>query len=116
MVAKRWSIDDAERHLREVLDQATNDGPQEVTRDGETFVIVSASAWRNLTGGGSAPEDPDIEDDDYRQSLNEIHQEFNRAEFRNPFAWVDEMSDAEVDAWEQRLEQNRKRMAEAGGT
>ncbi len=112
MVAKRWSIDDAERHLREVLDQAMNDGPQEMIREGETFIIVPASAWRDRARDIVDARD-DVDGNDFSRSLDHLHQELNATTPRDLFAWVDEMTDEETDAWAARLELNRKRMAEA---
>lgn len=115
MVAKRWSIDEAERHLRDVLDQARDDGPQEVTSEGETFVIVPASAWRERAGEVVGVSDS-ADRGDFSRSLDQIHNELNETTPRDLFAWVDEMTEEEVDAWEQRLDDARQRRSEASRT
>ncbi len=118
MVANRWTLEDADSHLNEVLDRVKDDGPQEVDRQGETFVIVTAEAWQqdetdrrsSLGTLGSAVDRVRQESEPERQS------EWNDQEFRSPFAWVEEMSEEEVDAWEQRLNDARKRRIEAANS
>ncbi len=117
MVAKRWSIDDAERHLRDVLDQAVNDGPQEVTGDGEAFVIVSAEEWRRRLSETEPPSASQGHDEELADVLERMNTERwanvdldeAESETRNPLAWVSDVSDEEFDAWSERLEKDRER-------
>ena len=115
MVANRWTVEDADSHLNEVLDRVKDDGPQEVDRQGETFMIVTAEAWRlDQTERRSSPGTlRHAVDRVGQESEAERRLEWNDQEFRNPFAWVEEMSEEEVDAWEQRLNDARKRRSEA---
>ena len=46
ITAESWSLTDATAHLEEVVDQAIRVGPQVITRDGASaVVIVSAEEW-----------------------------------------------------------------------
>jgi prevent-host-death family protein len=111
MVANRWTVEDANRHLDEVLDRVKDNGPQEVARNDETFVVVTVQEWRQQhreSHSTLANADEIVEGHDQEIAL-EHRSEWSDQEFRNPFAWVEEMSDAEVDDWEQRMDEARER-------
>lgn len=110
MVAKKWSSDDVNGHLNDLLDLVKDEGPQEMTRNDETYVIVTAWEWRSRTDQPATPVAVPITDQDSGQAVVlERSPEWNDQEFRNPFAWVGDLSEEEVDVWEQQMEQARKR-------
>jgi prevent-host-death family protein len=44
-----WSLQDAKNRFSELVERARNEGPQEVTRNGqEAVVVVSAEEWRSI--------------------------------------------------------------------
>jgi prevent-host-death family protein len=46
----RWPLAEAKSRLSEVVDRATKQGPQQITRHGKpAAVVVSIRAWRRLT-------------------------------------------------------------------
>ena len=46
MSQTRWTFEEAHAHLSQVLDQALSQGPQTITRDGQTAaMLVSATEW-----------------------------------------------------------------------
>jgi prevent-host-death family protein len=45
-----WGVAEAKAHLSEVIERATNDGPQTITRNGrQVAVVVSAQEWERKT-------------------------------------------------------------------
>lgn len=51
---KNWSVQDAKAHFSEVLERASQEGPQLVSKRGkETAVILGIEEYRRLAGGGS---------------------------------------------------------------
>jgi prevent-host-death family protein len=45
-----WQLQEAKNKLSEVVDQATSDGPQVITRRGEEVaVVISPASYRQLT-------------------------------------------------------------------
>lgn len=50
---------------------------------------------------------------EYQRGIDEARREMDsERDSVNPFAWVEEMTEEEVDAWEQRLDAARKRRIE----
>lgn len=50
MATQAWTVAEAKAKFSEVIDRATSDGPQTVTRNGRTaVVIVSAEEWERKT-------------------------------------------------------------------
>ena len=50
MTADTWTVAEAKAKLSEVIDRATSRGPQTVTRNGRTAVIVvAADEWERKT-------------------------------------------------------------------
>lgn len=50
---RSWQLQDAKNRLSEVVDEATRNGPQMITRRGtETAVVVSTKDWARLTRQG----------------------------------------------------------------
>jgi prevent-host-death family protein len=45
-----WNLSDAKNRLSEVLDRARREGPQTITRRGDTFVLLRADEYEQLTG------------------------------------------------------------------
>ena len=45
-----WNLADAENRLSEVLDRALRNGPQTIKRRGDTFVLMTADQYEQLTG------------------------------------------------------------------
>ena len=45
-----WNLSDAKNRLSEVLDRARREGPQTITRRGDTFVLLRADQYEQLTG------------------------------------------------------------------
>jgi prevent-host-death family protein len=45
-----WTLSDAKNRLSEVLDRARREGPQTITRRGDTFVLLRADEYEQLTG------------------------------------------------------------------
>jgi prevent-host-death family protein len=45
-----WNLADAKNRLSEVLDRAKRDGPQTIKRRGDTFVLLPADQYEQLTG------------------------------------------------------------------
>lgn len=45
-----WNLSDAKNRLSEVLDRAKRDGPQTITRRGDTFVLLPVHQYEQLTG------------------------------------------------------------------
>ncbi len=137
MVAKRWSADDLDGHIMELLDQVATEGPQTI-QDGsgrlyDILPRVSQEEDKTPVSGEANPLESyllrrvaeraamtaeEIREDDefydnFQRGLEEMRHdpEFNR-ERPNPFAWVEEMSDEEFEAWEQRLAKDRQYRAE----
>jgi prevent-host-death family protein len=108
MADRKWTFDEADGHLWEVLDRVQSDGPQEVTREGESFVVVPARQWHERAGQGTGGSN---QQDGFAVSLESIRSELNRTELRDPFAWVDEMSEEEARDWQERLEAARRERA-----
>jgi prevent-host-death family protein len=48
--AMNWNVADAKNRLSEVLDRAKRDGPQTIKRRGDTFVLLPADQYEQLTG------------------------------------------------------------------
>jgi prevent-host-death family protein len=46
----QWNVADAKNRLSEVLDRAKRDGPQTIKRRGDTFVLLPADQYEQLTG------------------------------------------------------------------
>lgn len=46
----KWNLADAKNRLSEVLDRARRDGPQTIKRRGDTFVLLAADQYEQLTG------------------------------------------------------------------
>ncbi len=115
MVAKRWTTSDVNGHLDDMLDRVKDDGPQEMTRNDELFVVVTAEDWRRRRSDNAVrpDEEPEALLDRQQQLTVEGRSDWNDREFRNPFAWVEEMSEVEVDAWEQRMDEARTRRTQA---
>lgn len=45
-----WTVSEAKAKLSEVIERATSDGPQTITRNGRTaVVVVSADEWERKT-------------------------------------------------------------------
>jgi prevent-host-death family protein len=55
IVAKRYSVADARKHLPELLDQVEGGRTVEITRRGEPVAVVLPVAEYNRTHGGAAP-------------------------------------------------------------
>lgn len=50
MGLKKWKLQDAKNHFSELVEDAINEGPQEVTRRGEhAVVILSFAKYQELT-------------------------------------------------------------------
>ena len=50
MSLKKWKLQDAKNHFSELVEDAINDGPQEVTRRGaHAVVILSFAKYQELT-------------------------------------------------------------------
>lgn len=50
MPQTNWTLEEAHAHLGQVLDQALTQGPQHITREGQTTaVLVSAAEWELKT-------------------------------------------------------------------
>jgi prevent-host-death family protein len=50
MSSQNWTIAEAKAKFSEVIDRATSDGPQTITRNGRTTaVIVAAEEWERKT-------------------------------------------------------------------
>ena len=49
-----WTFEEAHTHLNQVLDQALTQGPQTITRNGRTVVLVSAAEWEPALPGNLA--------------------------------------------------------------
>lgn len=50
MALRKWKLQDAKNHFSELVENAINDGPQEVTRHGEhAVVVVSFAKYQELT-------------------------------------------------------------------
>lgn len=45
-----WNLSEAKNRLSEVLDRARRDGPQTISRRGESFVLLPADQYEQLTG------------------------------------------------------------------
>jgi prevent-host-death family protein len=45
-----WNLSDAKNRLSEVLDRARREGPQTIARRGDTFVLLRADEYEQLTG------------------------------------------------------------------
>ena len=45
-----WKLSDAKNRLSEVLDRAAKEGPQTISRRGETFVVLPAEKYKVLSG------------------------------------------------------------------
>lgn len=45
-----WNLADAKNRLSEVLDRATRDGPQTIRRRGDSFILLPADQYEQLTG------------------------------------------------------------------
>ena len=51
MTANHWTVAEARVRLSEVIEQATANGPQTITKRGRTAaVVVSAEEWERKTG------------------------------------------------------------------
>ena len=51
MTANHWTVAEARARLSEVIEQATANGPQTITKRGRTAaVVVSAEEWERKTG------------------------------------------------------------------
>jgi antitoxin Phd len=49
MALKKWKLQDAKNHFSEVVEDAINEGPQEVTKRGEhAVVILSFATYQEL--------------------------------------------------------------------
>ena len=50
MAKTRWSVTEAKGQFSEVIERATSDGPQTITRNGRTaVVVVAADEWERKT-------------------------------------------------------------------
>lgn len=52
-----WNLSEAKNRLSEVLDRARSEGPQTITRRGDTFVLLRADQYEQLTGGKASFND-----------------------------------------------------------
>lgn len=134
MVTKRWTVDDAQGHLRDVLEQAATDGPQTISdATGRIFEVVMTSdvvaksdaqrpqltvgdiieRGRGRLYGASVSEDERQENaaifEEFALRLEDIRREGNAYQPTDMFAWLDEMTDHEFEEWSARMEQNRQR-------
>lgn len=134
MVTKRWTVDDAQGHLRDVLEQAATDGPQTISdATGRVFEVVMTAetvarldlerpqptvadliaSWRESVYGASVPEEERQANaaifEEFALRLEDIRREGNAYQPADMFAWLDEMTDDEFEEWSARMEQNRQR-------
>jgi antitoxin Phd len=45
-----WNLSQAKNKLSEVLDRARRDGPQTISRRGDSFILLPADQYQQLTG------------------------------------------------------------------
>lgn len=120
MVTKRWTVEEADGHLRDVLDEVAVSGPQEVTGDGRTFLVVTTEDWQRRPG--DQPTFPGQDQSEPGEELTDVlererakrwanagrdDEEWERT--RNPFGWVNEVTDEEFDTWAGRMDEDHAR-------
>jgi prevent-host-death family protein len=79
---RKWPIQDAEAHFRELLEASLREGPQIVTRQGaETAVLMRVQEWRRLypsqwnqfrSHGGPVPQERFSHPDPTLPTLKEL--------------------------------------------
>lgn len=136
MVAKRWAANEVDGHIMDLLDTVASNGPQTIQdASGRLFDVVprqSTDHGQRLSKQQPTPvslierrraeranmTDDEIREDDafyseYQRGLDEARREMDsERDWVNPFAWVEEMTDEEFEAWEKRLDADRQRRAE----
>lgn len=135
-VANRWPANEVDGHIMELLDTVASDGPQTIQdASGRLFDVVPRQSTEQDQTSIDLPDtgpslierrraeranmtEQEIREDEefyaeYQRGIDEARREMDSGlDWVNPFAWVEEMTEEEVDAWEQRLDEARKRRTE----